>query len=75
MVVIVNVADVAPERTVTVDGRVAQALFDDKITTAPPDPAALLRVTVPVVVKPPEIEEGEIPRLYRLFGVIVRVPD
>jgi hypothetical protein len=53
VVVIVNVAVVAPAATVTLAGTVADALLLDKLTAAPPVGAALLSVTVPVDEVPP----------------------
>ena len=47
-VVIANVVLVAPPATVTLAGTVAAAvLLLDKLTVAPPEGAALVRVTVP----------------------------
>jgi hypothetical protein len=48
----VNVAVTAPIGTVTVAGTVT-GLLPDSDTTAPPDGAALVKVTVPVTVLPP----------------------
>jgi hypothetical protein len=44
----VNVAVVAPAATVTEVGTVAPALFDERLTTAPPAAAGPLKVTLPV---------------------------
>jgi hypothetical protein len=57
--VAVNVAVVAPAGTVTVLGTLrAEGLSSDKPTTEPPEGAAALRVTVPVVVPPFGMLEG-----------------
>jgi hypothetical protein len=58
LVVIVNVADVAPAATVTLAGTVPTVVDDDaKVTTAPPVGAAPERVTVPVTATPPVTAE------------------
>src|SRR5467141_385149 len=54
LVLTVNVALVAPATTVTLDGTLAAAvLLLESVTTAPPDGAAPLNVTVPVEEFPP----------------------
>jgi len=53
VVVIVNVAEVAPCATVTVAGTVAAALLDASVTTLPPAGAGPVSVTVPVDDAPP----------------------
>ena len=53
LVVTVNVAIVAPERTVRLLGTCANVLLLDSVTIAPPAGAALLSVTVPVEELPP----------------------
>ena len=58
VVLTVNVAVVAPAATVTEAGTVALVLLDDRVTAAPPVPAALERVTVPVEEFPPETDVG-----------------
>jgi hypothetical protein len=58
VVVTVNVADVAPWATVTEEGTVAAALFDDSVTTLPPAGAGPVSVTVPVDVAPPATVAG-----------------
>jgi hypothetical protein len=53
-VLMVKVALVAPAATVTLDGTVATAgLLLDSVTTAPPEGAAALSLTVPVARLPP----------------------
>jgi hypothetical protein len=53
VVVIENVALVAPAGTVTLAGVVAAAELSDSVTTAPPAGAALVNVAVPVAEPPP----------------------
>ena len=54
LVLTVNVALVAPAATVTLDGTLATVvLLLESVTTAPPDGAAPLSVTVPVEEFPP----------------------
>src|SRR5215469_647814 len=53
MVVIGNVALLAPAATATLAGTVTAALLLDSVTVAPPVGAAPLRVTVPVDELPP----------------------
>ena len=54
LVLTVNVALVAPAATVTLDGTLAAVvLLLESVTTAPPDGAAPLKVTVPVEEFPP----------------------
>ena len=63
VVVIGNVALVAPAATVTVVGTDATALFEDKLTTKPPVGALpLVSVTVPVAEVPPATVVGLIDR-------------
>ena len=58
LVVIVNVAVVAPAATVTLAGTVPTVVDDDaKFTTAPPVGAARVNVTVPVTATPPVAAE------------------
>ena len=53
-----NVFVVAPAATVTETGTVAAALLLVSVTTAPPTGAALVSVTVPVLLVPPISTEG-----------------
>ena len=57
-VLTVNVAEVDPAVTVTVEGTVAEALLLDRLTTTPPAGAAPLSETVPVEFFPPATELG-----------------
>ena len=57
-VVTANVAVVAPAATVTLTGTVADALLLDSVTTAPPEGAAAVSVTVPVEPDPPTTLAG-----------------
>ena len=52
-VVIVKVAEFAPEGTVTVGGTDALALFEARLTVTPFGPAAVLISTVPITDVPP----------------------
>ena len=57
--VMVNVADIAPAGTVTFTGTVAAVvLLDASVTTAPPAGAADVKVTVPVLVTAPNMDDG-----------------
>ena len=67
-----KLADVAPAAIVTVEGTVAQALFEVRPITAPPVGAPLVIVTVPVEFIPPETELGDKVTLVIVTGVIVR---
>ena len=59
IVVAVNVALVAFAGTVTLAGTcVAAVLLLERVTTAPPAGAALVKVTVPVEAVPPTTEDG-----------------
>jgi len=58
VVLIVKVAVVVPAGTVTDAGTVALVELDARATTAPPVPATLERVTVPVEVFPLETDVG-----------------
>jgi hypothetical protein len=55
----VNVLDVVPAATVTLDGTIAIALLLERLTTAPPAGAALESVTVPVLDAPPVTVVGD----------------
>ena len=69
LVVMVNVALVAPAATVTLAGSVATAgLLLDNVTTAPPVGAALVSVTVPCEDPPPVTLVGLTLTLCRLAG-------
>ena len=57
-VVTVNVAELDPAATITDPGTIADVLVLDSETTVPEGPAAPLRLTVPVAVKPPPTDEG-----------------
>ncbi len=71
LVLTVNAALVAPAATVTLDGTLAAVvLLLESVTTAPPEGAAPLRVTVPVEDCPPpttfvgfSVRTGRIPGL------------
>jgi len=59
LVLTVNVALVAPAATVTLDGTLAAVvLLLESVTTAPPEGAAPLNVTVPVEEFPPVTPAG-----------------
>ncbi len=59
LVLTVNVALLAPAATVTLAGTVATAvLLLESVTTAPPEGAAALKLTVPVEEFPPTTEVG-----------------
>ena len=67
-VVTVNVALVAPAGTVTLAGTVATVALAESVTTAPPDGAALVSVTVPCEVPPPVTLAGLSVNALRLAG-------
>ncbi len=66
--VTVNVAVVEPCDTVTLAGIVSPAGELDKLTSTPPEPAAFVRVTVPVAVPPLAIVPGATATLDRAPG-------
>jgi hypothetical protein len=58
-VLTVKVAEVAPADTLTLEGTEARLDFElDNATTAPPEPAAAVNVTLPVAEVPPVTEVG-----------------
>lgn len=69
----VKVVDVAPEGTVTLDGRVALEVLDDRLTATPLGPAGPFRVTVPVEEAPPVTEVGDKLRPVSVGVLIVSV--
>lgn len=73
LVVIVNVAVVAPAATVTEPGTVALELLELRLTVEPPVGAAAYRVMVPVDEVPPCTEAGLMARPSRPAGLIVSV--
>ena len=72
VVEIENVAVMAPPRTLTDDGTMQLALFDERLTCKPAGPAAPERVTVPVEGLPPKTDVGETATLTNVAGVIVK---
>ncbi len=76
VVVITNVAFVAPAGTVTDAGVVTAALLSDKVTNIPPVGAAAVNVTVPVEELPPATDEGaKLRDANAAAGLTVRVAD
>ena len=73
VVVAVNVAEVWPAATVTVEGTVAAALLELKLITRPALGAPLEIVTVPIEPVPPVTELGFSVRLVRVGALIVRM--
>jgi hypothetical protein len=72
--VIVNVALVAPLGTVTVTGTCAtEVALLVRLTTAPPEGAFPVKVTVPVELLPPTTEVGVLVKVDRVAGLMVRV--
>jgi hypothetical protein len=58
-VLTVKVAEVAPADTLTLEGTEARLDLElDNATTAPPEPAAAVNVTLPVAELPPVTEDG-----------------
>jgi|SRR4051794_18033353 hypothetical protein len=72
-VVMVNVAVLLPEVTVTLAGVVADELLSDNVTTVPVEGAGPLSVTVPVDELPPTTEVGFSVTELRVGGVMVKV--
>jgi len=76
VVLTVKVALVLPAATVTLEGTVATDVFPlERVTTAPPDGASPLRVTVPVELLPPVTLVGFRVSEPRAAGVTVKVAD
>jgi len=71
VVVTANVTLVAPAATVTFAGTVAEALVLASVTTAPPEGAAPLNVTVPVDAAPPTRLDGASVRADKTGGLMV----
>jgi len=67
----VKVVVVAPARTVTDAGTVALPLSDNRVTTVPAEPAAPVRVTVPVDEWLPSTEVGLTETLISVAGLTV----
>ena len=61
----VNVAEVAPCGTVTIEGTPATKELELKATVTPPEGAGKARVTMPVVLEPPTTVVGLTVRLER----------
>lgn len=74
LVVILNVAVFAPAAMVTLAGTVATVVLElDKVSLAPPVPAAPLMVTVAVDVAPPFTLDGDNEIDFGSTGSIVKV--
>ena len=73
VVVIVNVAELAPPATVTDEGTVALEFADERLTVIPPVGAFPLSVTVPMEEVPPTTEVGDTVKVVSVGGVIVSV--
>jgi hypothetical protein len=72
----VKVIVVPPAGTVTLVGTCAAVgLLLDKVTTAPPAGAALVRITLPVEVAPPNTEVGVSVMELRIEDVTVKLAD
>ena len=74
----VNVAEVAPDATVTLDGTVAAEVLElESDTVTPPVPAAAVSVTVPVPVWPLAIVLGLTDTLLNVAagGVMVKLDE
>jgi hypothetical protein len=72
VVLMVNVAVVAPAATVTLAGTVAEPLLLESNAAAPPAGAGPFRVTVPVELVPPITVAGFIATEDRTGGLMVR---
>ena len=70
-----KVAEVEPCTTMTLAGIVSPAGELDRLTSAPPDPAGLFRVTVPVAEPPLAIELGATAMLDRVAAGGFTVTD
>lgn len=70
-----KLAAVAPSATVTLAGTVAAALLLDSVTTAPPEGAGPLRVTVPTEAVPPVTLGGFNDTDKSAGGLMVRMAD
>jgi hypothetical protein len=66
----VKFADALLNGTVTELGTVAAGLALDKFTSAPPEGAGTVKLTVPVTAWPPVTVEGFKPRELRLAGAV-----
>lgn len=75
VVLIANVAEVAPAATVTVPGGAALLLLELRLTTSPAGGATPLNETVPVDELPPTTVVGETVNPAGADGVMVRVPE
>ena len=73
LVVAVKVAVVAPARTVTFAGTLTEVWLLARLTSAPPDGAGVLRVTVPVELAPPRRLVGSSLSPVSPSGLIVNV--
>jgi hypothetical protein len=71
----VNVAEVAPAGIVILAGTTTPTLFVVRVTTAPPGPAALVKVAVPVSELPPTTEDGVRVMEERVAALTVRLAD
>src|SRR5689334_8094731 len=56
--VALNVAEVAPAATLTEAGTLSSVLLDDRLTAAPPDAAAVVKVTVQLLTAPDDMLGG-----------------
>jgi hypothetical protein len=73
VVVMLNVAVIAPDATVTVCGGTAARAFELRVMTIPADGAGADNVTVPVDEAPPTTVDGETERAVTVGGVTVRI--